>query len=641
MAKIPNVADLGARPQISVATGAGGGAPDTRGTERVLGALQNDAEKSASLVAASGRLANQRGEAAVDKAIGAGRVGEQIGDTTQHAVGVIEQAMGRVQAREDAVALATSISGYQTKGDEALSKYQTEGDPTDPETSQKFVDGMATTAKDTLSNFKGSADAYARLAAEVENNRADYVQKAAAYKVEAGKAKLAELINSTGKELAHDTYNNPTNLAKNYAAADSRLQLVSSGLSQAEQIKAGAELKNAITVSAIQSLLERGSLDAAQTLITQNPTVMRNLTPEQYININRQITSQVKDNSAQYVKQTGYALVLGNVLGQAPTMAQAARFAAYQATSPGNSPAALQRGVEIATGGQLTSDQLQRVNGGSGSLSMETQPGKLIEDRKKLIAAYGEGSQEVTEFDQKASQAGMGGARPEIITNRILMSARTAISDLHNITLLPSGARSSFWGDDPGHSLFDVSRKLLEKEVSTQDVQTYDAASAGIERSLANIEGFGSIPNNAFSGQMARYALKEGDTELTKLYKLASVRQVTENGLATLLDSKFIGAQQKASAQALLDHLKEVIPFEPSDIIKLSTSSGGKTLNDLIKDKGLGVSSQLSGKGGSGTYEKGRIYQSGGKYREWDGSGWQEPDPGRLARILAGRSVDK
>jgi hypothetical protein len=182
------------------------------------------------------------------------------------------------------------------------------------------------------------------------------------------------------------------------------------------------------------------------------------------------------------------------------------------------------------------------------------------------------------------------GSREAVFLNRVLGGANQAVAAIKNITELPVGASTGVLGigASPGHSLFSSVKGALTNEIASQDVQDYNTMLPGIERNLASIESAGLVPSNTFMGSFGKLELRQGDTQMTKLRKLAEMRQIIEKGLEPSLENPRVQPSQKELIKKIIDMTKQAVPFEHSDITRLQRAqqtNPSTTLNDLIKQK--------------------------------------------------------
>ena len=185
------------------------------------------------------------------------------------------------------------------------------------------------------------------------------------------------------------------------------------------------------------------------------------------------------------------------------------------------------------------------------------------------------------------------GAREAVFFNRIVGGAKNAQQTIENIVKLPVGASAGTLGigSKPGTNMFTAGVDTLRNTVSSQEVQTYNTMIAGLDANLAQIEGHGLAASDAFRGQYDRLALREGDTEFTRLRKLAEMAQTIESGLDPYLSNPRVPEQQKQYIRETLAAVRKTIPFTHGDIAVLETAPGTATLQSLINQKGLNMGS--------------------------------------------------
>jgi hypothetical protein len=83
---------------------------------------------------------------------------------------------------------------------------------------------------------------------------------------------------------------------------------------------------------------------------------------------------------------------------------------------------------------------------------------------------------------------------------------------------------------------------------------------------------------------------KEGDTNMTKLHKLAQTRQIVEKGLEVVLSNPRVPKEQKAQMESSLEAIRKAVPFTHKDVINLQRAQDKNpkaTLRDVMQSKGL------------------------------------------------------
>ena len=181
--------------------------------------------------------------------------------------------------------------------------------------------------------------------------------------------------------------------------------------------------------------------------------------------------------------------------------------------------------------------------------------------------------------------------REKIFGERILTSADEAVRAIQNITELPVKASSGWFGTGGGqeHGLFSSGKGALTNTLAPQDVQDYNTMLAGVKRNLATIESVGLAPSGALTEGFGSLELRQGDSNLTKLRKLAEMRQVVEAGLEPQLADSAIPDQIKDLMRHIQGNLEKAVPYTQHDVTTLQRAQKKNpdlTLEELIgKDK--------------------------------------------------------
>jgi hypothetical protein len=187
---------------------------------------------------------------------------------------------------------------------------------------------------------------------------------------------------------------------------------------------------------------------------------------------------------------------------------------------------------------------------------------------------------------------GQLGSREGVMFQRVASSANEGVTALKNISELPIGTSTGMFGigASPGTSAVASSYGALKNSIAPQAVQDYNTMLAGVSRSLATIETAGLAPNGSLSHSMDSIQLREGDTEITKLRKLAEMRQIIEKGIEPNLSNPRLPPEQKKFISDLISQVQDAVPYTQHDITELqrrAQKDPALTLQDLISQKGL------------------------------------------------------
>lgn len=185
------------------------------------------------------------------------------------------------------------------------------------------------------------------------------------------------------------------------------------------------------------------------------------------------------------------------------------------------------------------------------------------------------------------------GSREATYFNRMLGGANQAIADIKNIVALPIGATTGFFGvgASPGSSLLGSVKGVLTNKVASQDVQDFNSVLPGLERNLASIETAGLVPPQTFANSFSKLEMREGDTNLTKLGKLAQMRQIIEAGLEPAASNPRVSPKQLDFVNKMVSAVREAVPFTRQDVIALRRAqekNPDATMSDIISQNGLG-----------------------------------------------------
>ena len=129
----------------------------------------------------------------------------------------------------------------------------------------------------------------------------------------------------------------------------------------------------------------------------------------------------------------------------------------------------------------------------------------------------------------------------------------------------------------------------LPAKSRVQEVQDYNTSAVGLGRALAGLETGGLQVNQGLMKNFEGLQLNEGNTNLTKMRKLASMRQETQNALEAALANPRLGKAQIQFATKMLDNVKKAIPWTPHNVTLLEYSKNPQArLSDFAGKQGLG-----------------------------------------------------
>jgi hypothetical protein len=165
-------------------------------------------------------------------------------------------------------------------------------------------------------------------------------------------------------------------------------------------------------------------------------------------------------------------------------------------------------------------------------------------------------------------------------------SATGAIAELGNVMNLKTGANAGVMGlgAHNGQSALGTVAANARNAIAAEDVQLYNTRINNLSRMMAIVENTGRMPPGTAVESINQMQLQPGDTEYTRLTKLAQGRQNLDAALNTWLHTANLNADSKSYMYDLLSKLHNTIPFTIEDVDKWAQSKDPhKTIKDEVK----------------------------------------------------------
>lgn len=218
----------------------------------------------------------------------------------------------------------------------------------------------------------------------------------------------------------------------------------------------------------------------------------------------------------------------------------------------------------------------------------KTQRTNVVYSKTQGRWLYAEGHKPV-EGDVTITKEETGGGRAQTMLQRQLIDASDIVKDVKNVMELPITASTGWFGFGERKGILDVTKAaLVNSTVTTQEVQDFNAQLSGMGRALAGLETGGLQANQGLVHSFEGLALNAGDTQVTKLRKLALMRQYTQNALEAALTNPLMSQKEQDYANGLLKELSDSIPFTVHDVTSLEQSKNPQeTISDVAKSQGL------------------------------------------------------
>jgi hypothetical protein len=181
-------------------------------------------------------------------------------------------------------------------------------------------------------------------------------------------------------------------------------------------------------------------------------------------------------------------------------------------------------------------------------------------------------------------------SRSSVMFQRVANSANAANAAMRNIMELPITTSTGMFGTaQPGTGLMSSVRSVMGQKITGQEAQDLKTMIAGVSRNLATIETAGLAPNGSLTHSMDSITIGEGDTQLTKLRKMAEMRQIITENLRPQLSNPKLAPTQRDLVNNIIQKAEEAVPFTQSDITKFEQSKNKQaTIMDFAHGSGLG-----------------------------------------------------
>ena len=304
----------------------------------------------------------------------------------------------RQQTREDTVKRATSIGKFTNEASELVRSWETEGDPSDPNSITDIGQKLKEIKTRYLAEHDGSADSKAMLTARIEGIYSQLSDNAA---IRSTSAQLAKVETQLTSDLSN-VYAKGGDIEEQFKTADGIIEDYAGALTPEQEITHRSAARKQIVLNEFQGLLARGDVEGARQLFDETPQIASMMGPEEQRTVAGRITSMVKAQDEELNKGRRRVEELKQVLGRDPTMAERVRLAGVGAPEGKQTPTEKVAGIEEALGRPLTPMEKANAIGVDGGAPL-TDAGKTIADRERFVDQFGEGSPQVVAFDDASS----------------------------------------------------------------------------------------------------------------------------------------------------------------------------------------------------------------------------------------------
>jgi len=199
------------------------------------------------------------------------------------------QAQAKVRTRQDAVNAAQAETAFTAAIDAEFNRITTEADIADEKTIKGYGEFAGKQMQDFVGNYGGSEEGRNMLAARLDGIRGTYARKAGMASFEAGQKRVTKLLGDDINGYSAAASENPAALPELFRAFDARLETMGPAITPETEAEYRSTARRTMVLAGVNSFLERGDVDNAQSLLDGTPGVMRILTPDDQSKLRKSI----------------------------------------------------------------------------------------------------------------------------------------------------------------------------------------------------------------------------------------------------------------------------------------------------------------------------------------------------------------
>jgi len=230
-----------------------------------------------------------------------------VGEGLTKVAGQLEAAAGRIQAREDIISSAVANDEFEQ---ETLKDYNATieaGNVLDPKlnTIGNFNAGVEQRIMQTVNNFGGSANAKAQLEASLRSRAGQYANQMIRYQNTEQRKYITGKAQNEIAPVAASVAQDPRNLRSAFNNVDVIVSKYAAALDPESERTVRDAGRSAVMEQAVTGLLNRGAWKEANSMLMDNPILMRYLDPSKKDQFNRQIANFAQAENKSRVEMAG------------------------------------------------------------------------------------------------------------------------------------------------------------------------------------------------------------------------------------------------------------------------------------------------------------------------------------------------
>jgi len=182
-----------------------------------------------------------------------------------------------------------------------------------------------------------------------------------------------------------------------------------------------------------------------------------------------------------------------------------------------------------------------------------------VKQAEKLELLY----EKAKDKQQKASQQ-------QFILQRAINGLGGVASSLENISKLPSGSTTEILPNlTTRDGAINFIRNFGGRKMSSKEAQALETLLTGVSRNLASIEASGTATGLVgLATQMEKLFPKAGQSAVTTALQLSDIKRIAVENIRPAIDSGLLTADQRRTAEGLVQRIERAIPYTNDDIIQ-------------------------------------------------------------------------
>jgi hypothetical protein len=290
-----------------------------------------------------------------------------VGEGLTKVAGQLEAAAGRIQAREDIISSAVSSDQFEQETLKSYTSALEAGNILDPNqnTIGNFNAETEQRIMQTVNNFGGSANAKAQLEASLRSRAGQYANQMIRYQNTEQRKYITGKAQNEIAPIAASVAQDPRKLRSAFDNVDAIVGKYAPALDPESERTVRDAGRSAVMEQAVTGLLNRGAWKEANSMLMDNPILMRYLDPSKKDQFNRQISNFAQTENKSRVEMAGRVAQLDAIraAGYPVDPRKAANFIADAPVAPdatlGEKITAT--GKSLVKSGMMTQDEFNKL----------------------------------------------------------------------------------------------------------------------------------------------------------------------------------------------------------------------------------------------------------------------------------------